>query len=56
MVLPSTILVGGVLEKTQQLIWQVIFEYTRIAGDKETNKATNYDNILGKYDKIWKTK
>ena len=56
MILPSTILIGGVLKKTQQMIWQAILEYAKIAGDKENNKATNYDDILGKYDKIWGTK
>jgi hypothetical protein len=37
-------------KKTQQIIWQGIHEYARIAWDisyKEPNKATIYDDALG---------
>ena len=40
----------------QQSIWQSILEYARIDWDvarKDTEKATIYDDPIGKYDKVW---
>lgn len=40
----------------QQTIWQSILEYSRIDWDvahKDTEKATIYDDPIGKYDKVW---
>lgn len=43
----------------QQTIWQSVFEYARIDWDvacKDTEKATIYNDSIGKYDKVWERK
>ena len=40
-------------KRTQQLIWQSLVEYARIARDttrKVADKVTIYDDVFGKYD------
>ena len=40
------------------MIWQGILEYARLHGTIpiEEEKVVIYDNVIGKYDKIWGNK
>lgn len=43
------------VRKTQQLIWQNILEYSRIAWEttyRDVDKDAIYDNLIGKYNEI----
>lgn len=46
----------GILKKMRQMTQQGILDYTKITWDiarKEVDKASNYDDMLGKFDQIW---